>query len=83
MLSMIMVATTASSRQQTLVVILRLERDFLARTNSGGLQALPHHHIAPGRGDGVVALVGRRLRAVGEGRGKLVLCSCRQLQEAK
>ena len=63
-----MVATTASSRQQTLVVILRLERDFLARTNSGGLQALPHHHIAPGRGDGVVALVGRRLRAV-EGGG--------------
>ena len=79
-----MVATTASSRQQTFVVLLRLQRDLLARTNSGGLQAPPHHHIAPGRGDGVVALVGRRLRAVEGGmRGRLVLCSCRQLQEAK
>ena len=50
---------------------MRLQRDLLARTNSGGLQALTHHHIAPVAGDGVVALVGTRPRAVeGDGEGE-------------
>ena len=63
---------------------MRPQRDFLAVANSGGLWALPHHHIAPGMGDGVAALVGRHLGAVEGGTGEEgLLCSCRQLQGAK
>ena len=62
------VATTSCSHQQALITFSDFMKDLLVIAEWWPSSA-PHHHLAPSRGDGVVAVVSHTFRPV-EGEGE-------------
>ena len=64
------VATTSCSHQQALITFSDFTRDLLMIAEWWPSSA-PHHHLAPSRGDSVVAAVSHTFRPVEGERGKV------------